>query len=70
VTGVQTCALPIYADEVRQAYLQNPDALRQIETGVIEDQVVDWVVARANVTDRGTTFAELTGFGRRSPDVA
>ncbi len=28
----------------------------------IEDQAVDWVVAQAHVTDRPTSFAELTGF--------
>ena len=38
--------------------------MRQIETAVLEDQVVDWVLARAHVTDRASTFAELTGFGR------
>jgi trigger factor len=53
-------------DEVRRAYLQNQDALRQIETAVIEDQVVDWVVARAHVTDRATSFADLTGFARQA----
>lgn len=57
-------------DEVRRAYLQNQDAMRQIETGVLEDQVVDWVMGRARVTDQPISFAELTGFGRRSPDVA
>jgi trigger factor len=49
-------------DEVRRAYLQSPDALRQIETGVLEDQAVEWVLANARVTDRPTSFAELTGF--------
>ncbi len=53
------------ADEVRRAYLQNQDAMRQIETGVLEDQVVDWVLARARVTDQPISFAELTGFGRQ-----
>jgi trigger factor len=53
------------ADEVRRAYLQNPDALRQIETAVLEDQVVDWVVRQAKVTDRPISFAELTGFNRQ-----
>jgi trigger factor len=53
-------------DEVRQTYLQNQDMLRQVETAVLEDQVVDWVVARAHVTDRAISFAELTGFGRQA----
>ena len=52
------------AEEVRRAYLQNADAMRQIESVVLEDQVVDWVVDRARVTDKPTTFKDLTGFGR------
>jgi trigger factor len=51
-------------DEARRAYLQNADAMRQIESSVLEDQVVDWVVAHAQVTDKPQTFKELTGFGQ------
>ncbi|HEV7633511.1 MAG TPA: trigger factor [Steroidobacteraceae bacterium] len=54
------------ADEVRRAYLQSQDAMRQIETSVLEDQTVDWVVQRARVTDRPISFAELTGFGKQA----
>ena len=50
------------ADEVRRAYLQNPQALGQIEQSVLEDQVVEWVTGQAKVTDRPVSFAELTGF--------
>jgi trigger factor len=53
-------------DEVRRAYLQNQDAMRQIESAVLEDQVVDWVVSKAKITDKPTTFTELTGFGQSS----
>ena len=52
------------ADEVRRAYLQNTDAMRQIESAVLEDQVVDWVVGKAKITEKPATFAELTGFGQ------
>jgi trigger factor len=52
-------------DEARRAYLQNQDAMRQIESGVLEDQVVDWILERARVTEQAMTFSELTGFGRR-----
>jgi trigger factor len=55
---------PDQQDEARRAYLQNPDAMRQIESAVLEDQVVDWVVERAKVTDKPMTFKELTGFGQ------
>jgi trigger factor len=52
------------ADEVRRAYLQNADAMRQIESSVLEDQVVEWVIGRAKITDRPVSFSELTGFGQ------
>jgi trigger factor len=52
------------ADEVRRAYLQNADAMRQIESAVLEDQVVDWVVGKAKITEKPSTFSELTGFGQ------
>src|SRR5215467_2978037 len=55
------------ADEARRAYLQNPDAMRQIESAVLEDQVVDWLLERARVTERPMSFSELTGFGRSAP---
>ena len=51
-------------DEVRRAYLQNADAMRQIESAVLEDQVVDWVVGKAKITEKPATFSELTGFGQ------
>jgi trigger factor len=51
-------------DEVRRAYLQNADAMRQIESAVLEDQVVDWVVEKAKITEKPSTFSELTGFGQ------
>src|SRR6266704_5222171 len=51
-------------DEVRRAYMQNADAMRQIESSVLEDQVVDWVIGRARITERPISFSELTGFGQ------
>jgi trigger factor len=50
-------------DEMRRAYIQNVDAMRQIESTVLEDQVVDWIADRARVTDKPMTFKDLTGFG-------
>jgi trigger factor len=55
---------PDQQEEARRAYLQNQDAMRQIESAALEDQVVDWVLGRANVTDKPMTFKELTGFGQ------
>ena len=55
-------------DEARRAYLQNQDAMRQIESAALEDQVVDWLLERARITERPMTFTELTGFGRNEHD--
>lgn len=54
------------ADEVRRQYLQNADAMRQLESAALEDQVIDWVVSRAQVTAAPTNFRELTGFGQNT----
>jgi trigger factor len=51
-------------EEARRAYQQNQDAMRQIESAAIEDQVIDWVLGRANITDKPMTFKEITGFGQ------
>jgi trigger factor len=51
-------------EEARRAYQHNPEALRQIESVVLEDQVIDWIVERAKVTDVPMTFQEITGFGK------
>jgi trigger factor len=50
--------------EALRAYQQNQDAMRQIESAALEDQVVDWVLGRANITDKPMTFKEITGFGQ------
>jgi trigger factor len=54
-------------DEARRAYQQNPEAMQQLESGTLEDQVVDWVLERAKITDKPMTFSELTGFNRPAP---
>jgi trigger factor len=55
-------------EQARRAYLQNADAMRQIESAALEDQVVDWVLERAHVTDQPVSFKELTGFGQNSSE--
>jgi trigger factor len=51
-------------EEVRRAYLQNADTMRQIEAQVLEAQAIDWVLSQAKVTDKPATFTELTQFGQ------
>lgn len=54
------------SDEVRRAYLQSPEAIRGIESAVLEDQVVDWVLERVKINDKPMSFKEVTGFGQNS----
>jgi trigger factor len=55
-------------EQARRAYLQNQDAMRQLESAALEDQVIDWVVANAQVSEKPMTFKELTGFGEAQHD--
>jgi trigger factor len=50
-------------DAVLTAYRQNPDAMRQVEGMVLEDQVVDYLLERAKLTDQPSTFKDLMNFG-------
>jgi trigger factor len=50
-------------DAILAAYRQNPDAMRQVEGMVLEDQVVDYLLERAQVTDQPSTFKDLMNFG-------
>ena len=51
-------------NELRRSYLQNADAMRQIEAQVLEAQAMDWVTGQAKVTEKPATFGELTQFGQ------
>jgi trigger factor len=54
-------------EEARRAYQQNAEAMRQMESAVLEDQVVDWALSAARLTERPMSFRELTGFGPGAP---
>jgi len=49
-------------EAIKRAYLQNPEAMRQVENLALEDQVVDWVLAHAKVHEVSCTFKELMKF--------
>jgi trigger factor len=51
-------------EEARRAYLRSQDAMRGIESAVLEDQVIDYLLEHAQVTERPMSFAEVTGFGK------
>ncbi|MDE2196272.1 MAG: trigger factor [Gammaproteobacteria bacterium] len=48
----------------------NPGVMRQLETLVLEDQAVDWLLDKAMVTDKPTTFRELMHFHEHENDHA
>jgi trigger factor len=52
-------------EEARRVYLRNAAAMRSIESAVLEEQVVDFLIEHARVTERRMNFSELTGFGRK-----
>ena len=43
--------------------------MRQIESAALEDQVVDWLLSKANITDKPMTFKEITGFGQEQAEA-
>jgi trigger factor len=51
-------------EEVRRAYLQNPEMMRQIESQVLEQQAIDWVLGQAKVREQPSSFSEITKFGQ------
>lgn len=45
--------------EVIELYRQNQQLMGQIENAVLEEQVIDWVLDNARVSDKETTFKQL-----------
>jgi trigger factor len=50
------------AAAMKRAYLQNADAMRQVESLALEDQVVDWILEHAKVRETVSSFKELMNF--------
>src|ERR1700724_3131564 len=50
------------AAALKRAYQQNPDAMRQVESLALEDQVVDWILEHAKVRQTVSSFKELMNF--------
>jgi len=46
-------------DEVVQLYYQNARLLQQVESSVLEEQVVDWVLENAKVTPKDMSFQDV-----------
>jgi len=50
------------SEALKRAYQQNADAMRQVESLALEDQVVDWILDHAKVHAKVSTFKELMNF--------
>jgi trigger factor len=50
------------AAAMKRAYQQNADAMRQVESLALEDQVVDWILEHAKVHEKVSSFKELMSF--------
>ena len=51
-------------DEVRRWYYESPERLREIESVVLESNLVEWVTGQAKVEDKPTAFDDLMGNGQ------
>ena len=52
------------ADEVVRWYYSDQSRLREVESGVLEEQVVDWILERAAVTDEPSSFDAILNAGQ------
>jgi trigger factor len=50
-----------HPQEVVRFYYQSPERLREIESMVLEDNVVEWALKTAQVADKPVDFDELMG---------
>jgi trigger factor len=50
-------------DQVIKAYRENAQLRNQLESGVLEEQVADWLLERAKTTEQPATFKEVMNFG-------
>jgi trigger factor len=48
-------------EEVVRWYYQSPERVREVEAVVLENNVVEWVLGRAKVSERDTPFDEMMG---------
>ena len=55
----EICAPYEQPDEIKKIYMQNPQLMGQIESMVLEEQVVDWLVSQAKLTVTPKAFGEL-----------
>ena len=50
-------------EAARRQYVENEGALRQLQTMVMEEQVVDHLISKAKIKEQKATFKEIMNFG-------
>ena len=55
--------------EVMNYYYSDPERLKHIESTVLEDQVVDWILDRADVSEESLSFDQVLNPGQTGPAV-
>ncbi|WP_019593638.1 trigger factor [Thioalkalivibrio sp. ALM2T] len=55
-------------EEVKQYYRSNPQAKSNLESLVLEDQVVDWVLEQGKVTEKETSFQDVMNPNKESTE--
>ena len=58
------------SDKVINWYYSNYERLQEIESAVLEDQVVGWILERANVSEEPSTFDALLNPRQTNPQNA
>ena len=53
-------------EQVVKWYYSRKDQMAELESVVLEDQVVDWILGQAQVTEKETAFNELMKVGQGS----
>jgi trigger factor len=46
-----------------QQYRSNPQFRRQMESAVLEDQVIEWISGQAKISEKSASFKEIMNFG-------
>jgi trigger factor len=55
----EICRVYDRPDEAQNLYRQSPDLMAQIESSVMEDQVMSWLANRSQVTNKTVTLSQL-----------
>lgn len=50
-------------EQVVKAYRENAQLRGQLESAALEDQVADWLLARANITEQQASYKDVMNFG-------